>query len=104
MWELAIHLGLVLAAIIAANVTFNAFERHLPLWRRVLKHGMLFAVLAALRVTFGGWALVAALVVLSIGQVVLHGWYFPKHGVNGLTAEPYERYLELITRLKRGRH
>lgn len=103
MWELVTQLGLVFAGIVAANVAFNAFEKHLPLWRRVLKHGMLFMFLAAVRIAFGGWALLATLVVFATGQLVLHGWYFPKHGVNGLTAEPYERYLELITRMKGGR-
>jgi hypothetical protein len=98
---IAVHLGLVLAGIALGNVVFNAFEKHLPWWRRVLKHGLLFAALAAVRVTGGGGALAAALVVLTLGQVVLHAWYFPKHGVNGLTAEPYDRYLQLIARMKR---
>jgi hypothetical protein len=30
----------------------------------------------------------------------LHGWYFPKKGINGLTAEPYDRYLEVIQEMK----
>lgn len=67
----------------------------------MVKHGLVFGVVAAVRVAFGGWALLAVLGVLTVGQVVLHGWYFPRHGVNGLTAEPYERYLALIQRMKR---
>ncbi len=37
---------------------------------------------------------------MTVGQVILHGWYFPKHGINGLTAEPYDIYLETIERMK----
>ena len=37
---------------------------------------------------------------MTIGQVVLHGWYFPKQGINGLTAEPYDKYLETIEKMK----
>ncbi|MHA2131927.1 MAG: hypothetical protein ACW99L_18315 [Promethearchaeota archaeon] len=40
---------------------------------------------------------------LTIGQIILHAWYFPKHGINGITAEPYEMYLELIGKMKKGR-
>jgi hypothetical protein len=98
---IALHLGLVLSGIVLGNVVFNAFERHLPWWRRVLKHGLVFVVLAAVRLAFGGWALLAVLGVVTAGQLVLHAWYFPRHGINGLTAEPYEAYLALITKLKK---
>lgn len=95
-----LHLSLVLLGIAIGNVVFNNFEKHLPWWRRALKHGLVFAVVAAVRVLLGPWALLAVLIALTAGQLALHAWYFPKHGVNGLTAEPYERYLALITKLK----
>lgn len=37
---------------------------------------------------------------MTLGQIYLHGWYFPKHGINGLTAEPYDKYLEVIEKMK----
>jgi hypothetical protein len=95
-----LHLSLVLLGIALGNLVFNNFERHLPWWRRVLKHGLVFCVVAAVRVFAGTAAFLALLGVLTLGQVILHAWYFPKHGVNGLTAEPYDRYLALITKLK----
>lgn len=58
---LALHLGLVLLGIGVGNVVFNNFEKHLPWWRRVVKHGLVFLVVAAVRVMFGGWALLAVL-------------------------------------------
>lgn len=101
MNELALHLGLVLGGIVLGNVVFNAFEKHLPWWRRVLKHGLVFGIVAAVRIALGAGALLAVLGVITAGQLVLHAWYFPKHGINGLTAEPYEKYLELISKMKK---
>ena len=66
----------MLAAIVLGNVVFNAFEKHLPWWRRLLKHGLLFATVAAVRITLGGWALCYLLAVINAAQVVLHAWYF----------------------------
>jgi hypothetical protein len=37
---------------------------------------------------------------MTVGQVYLHGVYFPKHGINGLTAEPHDKYLEVIEKMK----
>jgi hypothetical protein len=37
---------------------------------------------------------------MTIGQMYLHGWYFPKHGINGVTAEPHDKYLEVIAKMK----
>lgn len=96
----ALHLGLVLLGIVLGNVVFNKFEKHLPWWRRAAKHGLVFLVVAGVRLAFGAWALLGVLCALTLGQLVLHAWYFPRHGVNGLTAEPYDRYLALIARMK----
>lgn len=37
---------------------------------------------------------------MTIGQMYLHGWYFPKHGINGVTPEPHDKYLEVIAKMK----
>ena len=42
------------------------------------------------------WAVYALLLLMAAGMMVLHAWWFPKHGVNGVTAEPYDRCLRLI--------
>jgi hypothetical protein len=39
---------------------------------------------------------------LTVGQIVLQGWWFPRHGINGLSAEPYDKYLALINEVKGG--
>jgi hypothetical protein len=33
--------------------------------------------------------------------VVIHAWWLPRHGIDGLTAEPYDKYLALVTRAPR---
>jgi hypothetical protein len=91
---------LVLAGVLVGNLVFNNFEKHLPWTRRIVKHGVLWLVLVGVRALLGGWGLVVALALLTAGQIVLHAWWFPKNGVNGLTAEPHEVYLALISKMK----
>jgi hypothetical protein len=87
-------------AAIAYFLAFNNFEKHLPAQRRVAKLFIVVGVLAVIGVLFGRSAFWAVIILMTIGQVILHGWYFPKHGINGLTAEPYDKYLETINKLK----
>ncbi|MGH8429891.1 MAG: hypothetical protein ACREUF_05770 [Solimonas sp.] len=93
----------VIAGGLAGNIIFNNFEKHLPLWRRAAKFTVLLAVLALVGAVLGRYAFYAVLVLLTLGQIILHAWWFPRHGINGLTAEPYDKYLELIGRMKRGK-
>jgi hypothetical protein len=34
--------------------------------------------------------------VVLLGILVVHGWMLPRKGVNGWTAEPRERYYEIM--------
>ena len=95
-----IDIVIVIVGVIVGNIVFRNFEKHLPIARRVLKHGALLSVLVVVGVLFGRIVFYGILLVLTVGQFVLHAWYFPKHGVNGLTAEPHERYLNLINAMK----
>jgi hypothetical protein len=33
---------------------------------------------------------------IALGVLVVHGWWLPRHGVNGWTAEPRDRYNALM--------
>lgn len=79
---------------------FNNFEKHQPLSRRITKLFIVVGVLASIGILFGRSAFWGLITLMSIGQIYLHGVYFPKHGINGLTAEPYDKYLETIERMK----
>lgn len=81
-------------------VAFNNFEKHLTLQRRVTKLFIVVGILAIIGTLFGRYAFWGIIALMTIGQVYLHGWYFPKQGINGLTAEPHDKYLEVIERMK----
>lgn len=81
-------------------LVFNNFEKHLPAQRRVVKLFMVIGVLAIIGILFGRYAFWGVITLMTIGQVILHAWYFPKQGINGLTAEPYDRYLAAIQKMK----
>ena len=83
------------------NIVFNAYERHVPPIRRLAKLGFLIGLVCLLHIIGGRLLVVAALAVGLAGMVVLHGWWFPKHGIHWRTAEPYDDYLKLIKQMKR---
>lgn len=85
---------------IAYFLVFNNFEKHVPVQKRLAKLLIVVGVLAATGVLFGRFAFWGVIALMTIGQIYLHGVYFPKHGINGLTAEPYDKYLETIERMK----
>lgn len=90
----------VIAGWLIGNVIFRNFERHAPLWRRIVKFSVLLAVLIGIGVLGGRPAFYLALAALALGMMLLHLWWFPKHGIHWRTAEPRDRYLELIGRMK----
>jgi len=87
-------------ASIAYFLAFNNFEKHMPLTKRVTKLFVVVGVLAVIGILFSRYAFWGVIILMTIGQIVLHGWYFPKQGINGLTAEPYDKYLEVIEKMK----
>ena len=87
-------------ASIAYFLAFNNFERHLPVKRRITKLFVVVGVLAVLGILFGRYVFWGIITLMTMGQIYLHGWYFPKHGINGLTAEPHDKYLEVIAKMK----
>ena len=92
------------------HLYFGKFEQHRPYWRRLAKSLLGIAMLVMTIAFFGrmwSWALIG---LIGVALIVVHGWWLPKNGVHGLTAEPRDRYFELIalasdgkTPLKRGK-
>lgn len=87
-------------ASLAYFVVFNNFEKHLPIRRRVVKLFVVVVTLAVIGILLSRYAFWGVIALMTIGQVYLHGWYFPNHGINGLTAEPHDKYLEVIAKMK----
>lgn len=85
---------------IAYFVLFNNFEKHIPVQKRITKLFIVVGILAIIGVLFGRYAFWGVITLMTVGQIYLHGVYFPKHGINGFTAEPYDKYLQVIARMK----
>ena len=86
----------VIASMFAiGNILFGHFDERTPKWRRVLKFFIMTGLIALISSTAGrAWS--AAFVGTLLGLVVvIHGWWLPKHGINGLTAEPKDKYYAL---------
>lgn len=80
------------------NILFGHFEQHKPRWRRVLKVIVVAGVFLGLAEWAGRpWAY-GVLAIPLIAAAYVHIWWLPSHGINGWTAEPRDKYLELVTR------
>ena len=91
-FELAVVFGITAIGIIF----FGHFEERTPKWRRVVKLVLLAALGVAASATFGRVGFFVLLGVMSAAVVVIHAWWLPKrHGINGWTAEPREKYYAL---------
>ena len=77
------------------GIIFSAFAAYESKWRRVIKTAIGVGIGVGVSAALGrGW-FVALLGLVFVAVAVIHGWWLPKNGVNGVTAEPRERYLEL---------
>ena len=93
----------VLMSLFAAGIILiGHFEQHKPAWRPLLKAAIFLAVLIALAQTIGrSWAYGVLALLFSAGGS-LHFWWLSKHGINGWTGEPRDKYLALVERLHNG--
>ncbi len=92
--------AVVMSIFAIGSVVFGKFEQHKPRWRRVLKQVLVLAVVLSLVASIGrGWAY-GVLALPVIGAAYVHLWWLPKHGINGWTAEPYDRYLALVAKTR----
>jgi hypothetical protein len=99
MWRtdtLWFDVAVVMAIFAVGNILFGHFEQHRPPWRRLLKVAVVLAVTVTLSATVGRVWAYGVLALPLAGAAYVHLWWLPKHGVNGLTGEPRDRYLELV--------
>jgi xanthine/uracil permease len=82
---------------LVGHILLGHFEDFKPRWRRVLKVVLGAALFVTLLSVLGRfWAWVAVLVPIVVGGAIVHGWWLPRHGINGWTGEPRQKYLELV--------
>lgn len=86
----------VVAVVLAiGNVVFRHFDPFLPLWRRALKFAIILSATAAISYFFGRIGVIVVFGIALIPVIYIHGIWLPRHGVNGWTAEPKEKYYAL---------
>ena len=99
MWQtnsLWFEVAIVMTLVGFGSILFGHFEEHKPKWRRLVKVVIILAIELTVSATIGRiWAF-GLLALLLLVVFFLHAWWLPKHGVNGWTGEPRERYYELI--------
>ena len=78
------------------HLFFGRFVEHRSRWRRLLKTVVGMAILVGTPVLAGRVWMFALLGAIVAAVAIIHGWWLPRKGVNGWTAEPRGRYYELI--------
>ena len=85
----------VAALLVFGNIKFRHFDPGLPLRRRVMKVLAALAVTAAVSHYFGSTGVFIGLGIAMLPVIYVHGIWLPRHGVNGWTGEPREKYYAL---------
>lgn len=91
-------LAVILGVFALGSVLFGRFEQHKPRARRVAKVVLVSALYVGIAQGAGRLWSGLFLAAVAVGAAVVHAWWLPKHGISGWTAEPYDKYLELVTR------
>jgi hypothetical protein len=89
-------LAVVFGIFAFGNVLFGHFEEHKPKARRILK--VVIVALATVVLSMSGlrWVAFTLLGLLALAAVYVHLIWLPKHGINGLTGEPRDKYYDLL--------
>jgi len=90
-----LDLAVVGALLVFGNIKFRHFDPRLPLLRRVLKVFAALAVTALLSHYFGRTGVLIGIGIAMLPVIYVHGIWLPRHGVNGWTGEPREKYYAL---------
>jgi O-antigen/teichoic acid export membrane protein len=89
-------IAVVMSVFAVGNILFGHFEEHKPKALRLLKVGVVVGVTAALSYAGLRWATYGLIGVMGLAALYVHGWWLPKHGINGLTGEPKDQYYALL--------
>ena len=83
------------AALVAGNLAFRHFEPQLAWWRRLLKALAALAITGGVSHYFGRTGVIVWFTIAAIPILYVHAYWLPRHGVNGWTGEPREKYYAL---------
>ena len=90
-FELAVAFGLTCIG----GIVLQSFAEGVPKWRRAAKMLLGGAISVFVSATAGREWFFVMVGLVAVGVVAVHCWWLPKHGINGWTAEPKEKYYAL---------
>ncbi|MCI0658734.1 MAG: hypothetical protein L0170_16905 [Acidobacteria bacterium] len=88
--------ALATSMLMLGHLYFGRFEEHKPRWRRLFKSVLGVLLVVSTTAVLGRewtWVLNG---LIGVGVLIVHGWWLPRHGINGWTGEPRERYYEFL--------
>lgn len=89
------EVAIVTSLFAVGNIVFGHWEEGTPKWRRVLKLFVVTGLVAAISSTAGRVWSFALLGAMAVAVLIIHMWWLPRHGINGWTGEPRDKYYEL---------
>jgi hypothetical protein len=89
------ELAVVFALTTVGNIYLGHFEAGRPKWHRVVKMIIGGAVAVLVSAVAGRAWFFALFGLMLLAVLVIHGWWLPRLGINGWTAEPREKYYAL---------
>jgi predicted MFS family arabinose efflux permease len=90
-----VEVAVVATGFAIGNILFGHFEERTPKWRRILKFIIVVGLTIGLSSVVGRRWTFIILALLLIAPLIVHVWWLPKHGINGWTGEPKDKYYEL---------
>jgi hypothetical protein len=90
-----LDLAAVAVFLVIGNVLFRHFEPGMSLSRRIGKVLLILAVTAVISYYFGRTGVLVAFAIALVPLIYVHGIWLPRHGVNGWTGEPKDKYYAL---------
>jgi hypothetical protein len=105
MWETNTRwfdVAVVMSVFAIGGILFGRFEEHKHRGRRLAKVVIVLGITLVLAEAAGRTWAYGLLLVPLVAAAWVHLVWLPRHGVNGWTAEPRDRYLALVDR-KRSR-
>jgi hypothetical protein len=85
----------VTAILVFGNIKFRHFDPQMPLWKRVAKTFVAVALTGIISSYFGRIGVLIAVGIAAIPVIFIHAIWLPRHGVNGWTGEPRNKYYSL---------
>jgi hypothetical protein len=99
MWRtdtLWFDVAVIMSIFAVGSILFGRFEEHKPRVRRLLKVTIVLLVVLTLAATVGRLWAYSVLALPLVAAAWVHLYWLPQHGINGWTAEPRDKYLELV--------